>query len=409
MTQICKITISLFLLTQFFLPVQVFAQEFSSSYCQNSPQDLAQAFERLYDSGDVCDINGVPFDFLPACTFYTDNSGRVYYCTSREEVLTGTNPGEIKESSDYDLNEERTLCTRLYDEVARYTFPSDNDVVFNGCSEPVTNEDTGRCETSPKGVSGTGVAVSESTNVLSAQIDSINFTLKGCIIEEAVTAVRFSYQVGGKTGFTDSIPLGSDGSFNQTFNLAGPFELTTSNAVFSSDDPSGYSTTVRVISQQENNSNEDATITPPGQTGSTISDQFGPCNCGGGVQCSGEGNDRKVTKFPTVGTEEYQCVLCLGVTGNTWVGGLGCINTTPQGIFLQIIRISMGVMGGIALLRLIFLGYQYQFGDQKQIQAARDGVLSTLAAIVVVLFSVLLLRIIGVNILDVVPSGFFGN
>lgn len=101
-----------------------------------------------------------------------------------------------------------------------------------------------------------------------------------------------------------------------------------------------------------------------------------------------------------------QCDSCL-IAGGTWTG-LGCIATTPEGIFSSIIRIVLGTMGGVALLRVIYLGYLYQSKDEKKIAEARAGVISTLAGILVVLFSVLILRIIGVNILNVVPAGFFG-
>lgn len=100
------------------------------------------------------------------------------------------------------------------------------------------------------------------------------------------------------------------------------------------------------------------------------------------------------------------CRNCLRANG-TWTA-LGCIVTTPEGLFASIVRLALGVMGGVALLRMIYLGYIYQVGSDKQIAAARQGVLSTLAGLVILVFSVVLLRIIGVNILDIVPAGFYG-
>jgi hypothetical protein len=105
--------------------------------------------------------------------------------------------------------------------------------------------------------------------------------------------------------------------------------------------------------------------------------------------------------------EHGQCVSCI-TAGRTWTA-LGCIDTSVAGIFTSLVRIALGVMGGVVLLRLIYLGYIYQTGDTKKIAEARSGIISTIAGIIVVIFSVVILRIIGVNILDIVPPGFFGT
>lgn len=108
--------------------------------------------------------------------------------------------------------------------------------------------------------------------------------------------------------------------------------------------------------------------------------------------------------------ELSQCKSCLRADKyNTWVSGVGCINTTPEGIFTTLVRFAMGVMGGVALIRMIILGYRIQGKDDKQVKEAKEGVISTLGAIVLVLLSVIILRVLGVNILGVVAPGFFGS
>lgn len=103
--------------------------------------------------------------------------------------------------------------------------------------------------------------------------------------------------------------------------------------------------------------------------------------------------------------EKENCELCINL-GGIWTA-LGCIGTTPQAVFGALIRIALGTLGGVALIRLIILGFQYQSGQEEKIKEARNGVFSTLGAILLVLFSVLILQIIGTNILDIVPEGFF--
>ncbi len=84
---------------------------------------------------------------------------------------------------------------------------------------------------------------------------------------------------------------------------------------------------------------------------------------------------------------------------------VGCIDPTPLGILTGLIRISLGVVGGVALLQLILAGLAYQSGNEENIQKAQGRIFATMGGLAVLIFSVLILRIIGVNILDVIPSG----
>jgi hypothetical protein len=139
------------------------------------------------------------------------------------------------------------------------------------------------------------------------------------------------------------------------------------------------------------------------------SDQFGVRNCPHAVPVS-PGSDTYVAN-PLVNAEQAreftQCKTCIENFG-TWTA-LGCISTTAQGVFNTLIRIALGIMGGVALLRLIYLGYLYNFGSEDKIKPATQDILATLGGLLVVIFSVLILRIIGVNVLDIVPPGFFGS
>lgn len=90
--------------------------------------------------------------------------------------------------------------------------------------------------------------------------------------------------------------------------------------------------------------------------------------------------------------------------GGTYTA-LGCIDTTPVGIITGLIRIALGTMGGVALLQLILVGLRYQQGDEAKIKEAREQLIATLTGLAVLVFSVLILRILGVNILDIIPAG----
>lgn len=84
---------------------------------------------------------------------------------------------------------------------------------------------------------------------------------------------------------------------------------------------------------------------------------------------------------------------------------VGCVDPTPLGFITGLIRITLGVVGGVALLQLIWVGILLQSGQEKQIAAARKNLFATLTGVAVLVFSILILRILGVNVLDILPAG----
>lgn len=85
---------------------------------------------------------------------------------------------------------------------------------------------------------------------------------------------------------------------------------------------------------------------------------------------------------------------------------IGCVDPSPLGILTGLIRLALGVVGGVALVQIILAGLAYQSGNEESIQKAQARIFGTIGGLAILIFSVLILRIIGVNILDVVPEGF---
>lgn len=105
--------------------------------------------------------------------------------------------------------------------------------------------------------------------------------------------------------------------------------------------------------------------------------------------------------------ESNRCISCL-CNGNSW-SGIGCINTnSTNGIITSVMRIVLGIMGGIALILMIISGYLYNTGQTDNVAKAKQTVTAMFAAIIFIVFSVLLLRFIGVNVLDVTTVGIIG-
>lgn len=104
------------------------------------------------------------------------------------------------------------------------------------------------------------------------------------------------------------------------------------------------------------------------------------------------------------GSENFnQCKSCRE-SGGTW-SGLGCIDSTPTGIVTWLIRIAYGVMGGVALIQFIIAGIYYQTGQEEKVREARKNIIATITGLAVLTFSILILRIIGINVLDILPIG----
>lgn len=102
--------------------------------------------------------------------------------------------------------------------------------------------------------------------------------------------------------------------------------------------------------------------------------------------------------------ENYRLCKSCREQGGTW-SGLGCIDSTPVGVITWIIRIAYGVMGGVALIQFIIAGVYYQTGQEEKVKEARKNIIATISGLALLTFSIVILRIIGVNLLDIIPIG----
>ncbi len=82
---------------------------------------------------------------------------------------------------------------------------------------------------------------------------------------------------------------------------------------------------------------------------------------------------------------------------------LGCIPTDPSAFIGFILTIGIGLAGGIAFLLILFGGFQIltSAGNPEQLNAGKELVSSAIAGLLLIIFSVFILRIIGVDILGI--------
>lgn len=85
---------------------------------------------------------------------------------------------------------------------------------------------------------------------------------------------------------------------------------------------------------------------------------------------------------------------------------LGCIDTTLNGVITTVMRIGLGVLGAVGILRIMQAAMLRQSADPKDIQESWDIIMSVIMGAIVLVASSLILRVIGVNILGILPFDF---
>lgn len=82
---------------------------------------------------------------------------------------------------------------------------------------------------------------------------------------------------------------------------------------------------------------------------------------------------------------------------------LGCISTDPSKFIGSLLTIGIGLAGGIAFLLILFGGFQIltSAGNPEQLNAGKELVSSAIAGLLLIIFSIFILKVIGVNILGI--------
>lgn len=105
---------------------------------------------------------------------------------------------------------------------------------------------------------------------------------------------------------------------------------------------------------------------------------------------------------PTTG----QCGSSTGAAAGLWTA-VGCIPTSQNGLVAALIKIGLGISGGVALLMILVSAFMFSTseGDQKRITDAQEMLTSAVIGLVFIIFSVTLLQFIGVSILHLPGFG----
>lgn len=152
---------------------------------------------------------------------------------------------------------------------------------------------------------------------------------------------------------------------------------------------------------------------PEGAHSIKVTDASGKEICSIPLPISSSGPNNALSPRDCTGRE---CATSAGERCNTQKNGeddvngdgiktaIGCVPTDPKTLINGLLKVGAGAGGGISLLLMIAGAFQMitSAGDQNRLQAAREQFTNAVIGLLFILFSVLLLRIIGVDILQII-------
>ena len=102
-------------------------------------------------------------------------------------------------------------------------------------------------------------------------------------------------------------------------------------------------------------------------------------------------------------SEVDACKVCANTDAGVWTA-LGCFNgNVSEFIANNIMRTSIGIAGGISLLCIMLAAFQMQTsaGNAEKVKKAQELLTNCITGLMVIIFSILILKIIGVDILRI--------
>jgi hypothetical protein len=147
---------------------------------------------------------------------------------------------------------------------------------------------------------------------------------------------------------------------------------------------------------------------PTNCTGVCVSATIQPTQPPGGTGAGGNLED--VCDFIPDSNKDQKdnCVNCFK-QGKSWTA-IGCISTNPtgdDGFITVLLRFGTGIAGGIAFLLILFGGFQIltSAGNPERLHAGQELVGSAVGGLLLIIFSLFLLRLIGFTILRIPGFG----
>lgn len=117
-------------------------------------------------------------------------------------------------------------------------------------------------------------------------------------------------------------------------------------------------------------------------------------------QADAEADFKGICKY--AGANSGDCMQCITDHLGIWTA-IGCIPATQTALFQKIFSVGISIAGGIAFLLILFGGFQILMsaGNPEKLNEGRELVSAAIAGLLLIIFSVFLLKIIGYEILRI--------
>jgi hypothetical protein len=184
-----------------------------------------------------------------------------------------------------------------------------------------------------------------------------------------------------------------------TCNMATVAHGTLACRVASNNCDSGYTAICSAGTQQCNGSASSCTCA------STTNCVAHSGSCNHTLPCCTTGDSCSTNNICEGGTISAPSPLCGGGVSTA----IGCIPIFSQNDFLAfILRWAVGIGGGIAFLLMIYAGFMIMTaaGNPERLKAGQELLTSAISGLILLIFSVFILKFIGVDILGLCNLGF---
>lgn len=85
---------------------------------------------------------------------------------------------------------------------------------------------------------------------------------------------------------------------------------------------------------------------------------------------------------------------------------MGCVDTNPQGLITRVFQIGIGVIGAVGIVRVMQAAFMRQSGDPAKLKESYDIISSVVIGAILLIFGIVILRFIGINVLQILPFDF---
>ncbi|MBI4058316.1 VWA domain-containing protein [Candidatus Gottesmanbacteria bacterium] len=106
------------------------------------------------------------------------------------------------------------------------------------------------------------------------------------------------------------------------------------------------------------------------------------------------------------GTLRGKCCACYLKNNSVWTG-IGCVPSRPHDFLLSLVKFSISIAGGIAFLLILYAGFMLMTsqGNPEKIQSGKELLYAAITGLLLIVFSIIILKIIGVDILGIPGLG----